>query len=216
MAKTLRNLAAGGHSVLVASHDSRIVAAADRVIRFPFEEESNDAKTGKFAIIEKGEKRNPYIGHRMNLRTLSGLANNGIAGLLTLGAMLALLDPSQLEDRTLAGFILAPALAAGLCGKSSSQIGDGKSCLCLVEYQIGNTSACTSPFSHHLRWTNSTSIDNYDRVRLATNPCRSSSWSNNRIYCWPSKQRNLAIIETKCSNDSIVNTNSDSSLGTRC
>ena len=42
----------------------------------------------------------------MNLRTLSGLANNGIAGLLTLGAMLALLDPSQLEGRTLAGFIL--------------------------------------------------------------------------------------------------------------
>lgn len=116
LAKTLRNLAAGGHSVLVASHDSRIVAAADRVIRFPFEEESNDAKTGKFTLVDKGEKRTPYIGHRMNLRTLSGLANNGIAGLLTLGAMLALLDPSQLEGRTLAGFILAPALAAGLCG----------------------------------------------------------------------------------------------------
>ena len=116
LAKTLRNLAAGGHSVLVASHDSRIVEAADRVIQFPFEEEKNEPKTGKFSLVGKGEKRTVNIGHRMNLRTLSGLANNGIAGLLTLGAMLALLDPSQLEGRTLTGFILAPALTAGLCG----------------------------------------------------------------------------------------------------
>ena len=56
LAKTLRNLAAGGHSVLVASHDSRIVAAADRVIGFPFEEESNDAKTGKSANRQGREK----------------------------------------------------------------------------------------------------------------------------------------------------------------
>ncbi|MCH2647419.1 MAG: ATP-binding cassette domain-containing protein [Candidatus Poseidoniaceae archaeon] len=116
LAKTLRNLAAGGHSILVASHDSRIVAASDRVIRFPFEEEDNETKPGKFNLVEKGEKRTVNIGHRLNLRTLSGLANNGIAGLLTLGAMLALLDPSQLEGSTLTAFILAPALAAGLCG----------------------------------------------------------------------------------------------------
>ena len=116
LANTLRNLAAGGHSILVASHDSRIVAAADRVVRFPFEEQKNDVETGKFSKLDKGEKRNANIGHRLNLRTLSGFANNGIAGLLTLGAMLALLEPSQLEGRTLTAFILAPALTAGLCG----------------------------------------------------------------------------------------------------
>ena len=116
LADALRNLAAGGHSILVASHDSRIVAAADRVIRFPFEEQKNGVETGKFSKLDKGEKRNANIGHRLNLRTLSGFANNGIAGLLTLGAMLALLDPSQLEGRTLTAFILAPALTAGLCG----------------------------------------------------------------------------------------------------
>ena len=116
LADALRNLAAGGHSILVASHDSRIVAAADRVIRFPFEEQNNDVEAGKFSKLDKGEKRNANIGHRLNLRTLSGFANNGIAGLLTLGAMLALLDPSQLEGRTLTAFILAPALTAGLCG----------------------------------------------------------------------------------------------------
>ena len=73
-------------------------------------------KSGKFRVLEKSEKRSVSIGHRLNLRTLSGLANNGIAALLTLGAMLALLDPSQLEGKTQTAFILAPALAAGLCG----------------------------------------------------------------------------------------------------
>ena len=116
LAKTLRNLAAGGHAILVASHNSVIVEAADRVISFPYEEKKNEPKSGKFRVLEKSEKRSASIGHRLNLRTLSGLANNGIAALLTLGAMLALLDPSQLEGKTQTAFILAPALAAGLCG----------------------------------------------------------------------------------------------------
>tara|TARA_B100001113_G_scaffold131288_1_gene107363 strand:- start:4436 stop:5611 length:1176 start_codon:yes stop_codon:yes gene_type:complete len=116
LAKTLRNLAAGGHAIIVASHDSRIVAAADRIVTFPFAEEKSDAPTGKFRLLEKGKERSNNIGHRLNLRTFSGVANNGIAGLLTLGAMLALLDPSQLEGRILTAFILAPALTVGLCG----------------------------------------------------------------------------------------------------
>ena len=116
LAKTLRDLAAGGHAILISSHDSRIISASDRIIRFPFEEEQGDAKSGKFTPLEKAAKRSVNIGHRLNLRTLSGLANNGIAGLLTLGAMLALLDPSQLEGRMLTAFVLAPALTAGLCG----------------------------------------------------------------------------------------------------
>ena len=116
LADTLRNLAAGGHAILVSSHDSRIIEVSHRVIRFPFEEEEFDQDDGKFTLIEKGNRRKSNVGHRLNQRTLSGLANNGIAGLLTLGAMLALLDPSQLEGRILTAFILAPALTAGLCG----------------------------------------------------------------------------------------------------
>ena len=116
LADTLRNLAAGGHAILVSSHDSRIIEVSHRVIRFPFEEEKFDQDVGKFTLIEKGNPRKSSVGHRLNQRTLSGLANNGIAGLLTLGAMLALLDPSQLEGRILTAFILAPALTAGLCG----------------------------------------------------------------------------------------------------
>ena len=116
LAETLRNLSAGGHSILVSSHDSRIIEISNRVIKFPFEEENFEQEQGKFTLLKKGEIRRLNVGHRLNLRTLTGLANNGIAGLLTLGAMLALLDPSQLEGRILTGFILAPALAAGLCG----------------------------------------------------------------------------------------------------
>ena len=116
LADTLRNLAAGGHAILVSSHDSRIIEVSHRVIRFPYEEEEFTQDDGKFAPIKKGNPRKSSVGHRLNLRTLSGLANNGIAGLLTLGAMLALLDPSQLEGRILTAFVLAPALTAGLCG----------------------------------------------------------------------------------------------------
>ena len=116
LATTLRNLAAGGHAVIVATHNDEIVSSADRVIRFPFEEVESEPVSGEFEKIDVSKSRNPLIGHRMNLRTMAGLANNSIAGLLTLGALLALIEPSELTDRNLVAFSLAPVLAAGLCG----------------------------------------------------------------------------------------------------
>jgi ABC-type Mn2+/Zn2+ transport system ATPase subunit len=116
LAATIRDLAAGGHAILIASHDSRIISTADRVIEFPFDETKGDPSPGKFTPIKTNSVRKSFVGHRLNLRTMSGIANNGIAGLLTLGAMLALLEPAILEGRMLTAFILAPALAAGLCG----------------------------------------------------------------------------------------------------
>ena len=116
LATTLRNLATGGHAVIVATHNDEIVSSADRVIRFPFEEVESEPVSGKFEKIDVSKSRNPLIGHRMNLRTMAGLANNSIAGLLTLGALLALIEPSELTDRNLVAFSLAPVLAAGLCG----------------------------------------------------------------------------------------------------
>lgn len=116
LAATIRDLAAGGHAILIASHDSRIISTADRVIEFPFDETKGEPAPGKFTPIKTNSVRKSFVGHRLNLRTMSGIANNGIAGLLTLGAMLALLEPAILEGRMLTAFILAPALAAGLCG----------------------------------------------------------------------------------------------------
>ncbi|MBT4982735.1 MAG: ATP-binding cassette domain-containing protein, partial [Euryarchaeota archaeon] len=116
LAETVRDLAAGGHAILISSHDSRIISTADRIIEFPFKEKKGEPASGKFTVIKTNSVRKSYVGHRLNLRTMSGIANNGIAGLLTLGAMLALLEPAILEGRMLTAFILAPALAAGLCG----------------------------------------------------------------------------------------------------
>lgn len=113
---TIRDLAAGGHSILISSHDSRIISTADRIIEFPYEEKSGKPVTGNFELIQTNKPIRSNVGHRLNMRTMAGLANNGIAALLTLGAMLALLEPSELEGRTLTAFILAPALTAGLCG----------------------------------------------------------------------------------------------------
>ena len=66
LARTIRDLAAGQHTILVASHDSRIISCADRVIGFPFEEIKNEASEGKFKNIETLSKRNADVGHRIN------------------------------------------------------------------------------------------------------------------------------------------------------
>ncbi|MGB1589397.1 MAG: ATP-binding cassette domain-containing protein [Candidatus Poseidoniaceae archaeon] len=116
LCETLRNLAAGGHSILISSHNSKIQQCSDKTVSFPFEITENNCRKGVFEKIETTSHHKGYIGHRINLRTLSGLANNGISGLLVLGAMLALLDPANLDSRMQIAFILAPALASGLTG----------------------------------------------------------------------------------------------------
>jgi len=116
LAKLLRDLAAGGHSILVASHDERIKGVADRLISFPYEEEKVSQPVGEFSQIKFSSQRNSFIGLRMTVRTMVGFANNGIAGILVLGAMLALIDSSILEGNLKTAYILAPSLAAGLCG----------------------------------------------------------------------------------------------------
>ena len=55
-----------------------------------------------------------------NNRTMATLAFNGIAGLLTLGILLALVEPTKLDSGTIqrSGLILSSAFAAGLVGDS--------------------------------------------------------------------------------------------------
>ena len=59
LADTLRNLAAGGHAILVSSHDSRIIEVSHRVIRFPYEEEEFD--TGWWKIHSNKERKSTQI-----------------------------------------------------------------------------------------------------------------------------------------------------------
>ena len=59
-----------------------------------------------------------------NNRTMSTLAYNGIAGFLTLGILLALVDITKLDTGTIqkSGLILSSAFAAGLVGDSMVQM----------------------------------------------------------------------------------------------
>ena len=58
------------------------------------------------------------FGVRIHLRTLMALNTNVMAGLITLGVLLALGDFMEgLDAIQRLGFILAPTLAAGLCGE---------------------------------------------------------------------------------------------------
>ena len=113
---TLRNIAAGGHAILISSHNKKVQNCADKSISFPFEITENQVNKGVFEKIETTGAWKSNIGHRLNLRTMAGIANNTIVGLITLGAMLALLEPSNLDSRLETAFILAPALAAGMAG----------------------------------------------------------------------------------------------------
>ena len=59
-----------------------------------------------------------------NNRTMSTLAYNGVAGFLTLGILLALVEPTKLDTGTIqrSGLILSSAFAAGLVGDSMIQL----------------------------------------------------------------------------------------------
>ncbi len=116
LVENLLNLAAGGHGILIASHNEKISAVANRIITFPFFEEKQSPQVGNFTKIETTTASKKNVGSRLNIRTMSGLANNGIAGLLVLGSLLAFINPKQLDSEMLFAFILAPALAAGLNG----------------------------------------------------------------------------------------------------
>ena len=82
---TLRNIAAGGHAILISSHNKKVQNCADKSISFPFEITENQVNKGVFEKIETTGAWKSNIGHRLNLRTMAGIANNTIVGLITLG-----------------------------------------------------------------------------------------------------------------------------------
>ncbi|MDG1552335.1 MAG: ATP-binding cassette domain-containing protein [Candidatus Poseidonia sp.] len=113
-----------GHGLLISTHDERIKSLATVRHRLP---------DGTTDIVEKGDgaprttfdrpstphaKITPgQFGWNMQWRTLAWLNQNAMAALLTLGILLSMGDLSDnLSEMQQLGFILAPALAAGLCG----------------------------------------------------------------------------------------------------
>ena len=112
-----------GHGLLISTHDDRIKSLATVRHHLPdgtttvVEKDvggpaSSDRPTTPPAKVTPGQ-----FGWNMQWRTLAWLNQNAMAALLTLGILLSMGDLSgDLSEMQQLGFILAPALAAGLCG----------------------------------------------------------------------------------------------------
>ena len=123
LVEDLGTLQERGNAILIASHHTDFIASATHV----FEENQlivNELKT-QTTTKQDGIKNEDVRGNdvlrtsiALNQRTLSTLANNGIAGLLTLGIVLALVDPTAVESNLIqaSGLYLCAAFAAGLVG----------------------------------------------------------------------------------------------------
>mgnify|MGYP001591120239 CR=1 FL=1 len=116
----VRDIADGGHGILIASHNSEIIACADRVITFDDSIVETAPSDGVKWKINSEPVKKSNIGNRLDRRTLGSLSQNIIPGMLVIGALLALSDPTQFDSKMQIGAILAPALAAGLCGEPIS------------------------------------------------------------------------------------------------
>ena len=123
LGRWMDELRSAGHALVVATHDDRIMRHATHL----YDVGGNEWQTQTPADAEAIEPRKPRsvkplspaaFGTRMHLRTMMWLNANAMAGLLTLGILLSLGDfASDLNPTQRMGFILAPALAAGLCGE---------------------------------------------------------------------------------------------------
>ena len=118
-----------GHALLIASHNKEF-------------EECATHQYNSDGLVEIGQGASPTItrenerlipaktsialrtGIVTNNRTMSTLAYNGVAGFLTLGILLALVEPTKLDTGTIqrSGLILSSAFAAGLVGDSMIQL----------------------------------------------------------------------------------------------
>ena len=125
----IRYLRQKGHAVLIASHNKEFEDCATDLYNIEGMVEINQEPTAEIVrddVTNLPPKR--WIALRngvvSNNRTLSTLAYNGIAGFLTLGILLALVDPTKLDTGTIqkSGLILSSAFAAGLVGDSMVQM----------------------------------------------------------------------------------------------
>tara|TARA_B110001452_G_scaffold17457_1_gene14161 strand:+ start:34120 stop:35343 length:1224 start_codon:yes stop_codon:yes gene_type:complete len=113
-----------GHGLLISTHDERIKSLATVRHHLPdgttstVQVENHQIKTSPKRPQPQQSQTSPgQFGWNMQWRTLAWLNQNAMAALLTLGILLSLGELSgNLTEMQQLGFILAPALAAGLCG----------------------------------------------------------------------------------------------------
>ena len=114
-----------GHAVLISSHNKEFEECATHLFNNEGMVEVNQESTAEInreemvPLPSRGwiALRNGVVS---NNRTMSTIAYNGIAGFLTLGILLALVDPTKLDTGTIqkSGLVLSSAFAAGLVGDS--------------------------------------------------------------------------------------------------
>ena len=118
-----------GHAVLIASHNSEFRKCATH--QYNAEGMVEVVQKSIPEIVRNNEMHLPSKrftalrnGIQFNNRTMSTLAYNGIAGFLTLGILLALVDLRKLNSGTIqeSGIVLSSAFAAGLVGDSMVQM----------------------------------------------------------------------------------------------
>ena len=121
LSQHITSLRLAGHAFLIATHDERIIKCATRVNNLKHDTEQKPLSGDVWQLPEvEGAKPNNWLmtGFRYNLKTKAGFANNGIAGFLTLGILLSMVEPFELNNLLglKMGFVLLPAFVAGLCG----------------------------------------------------------------------------------------------------
>ena len=117
----ISSLRLAGHAFLIATHDERILKCATRIntLNQDVEQKPPQGEMWKIPKVEVAASNNFIkVGFTYNLKTKAGFANNGIAGFLTLGILLSLVEPFELDNLPglKMGFVLLPAFVAGLCG----------------------------------------------------------------------------------------------------
>ena len=123
LVEDLHELRQRGNSILLASHHSDFSACATHVFtdnEMKINEMMSDSTTNQRDIKQESHRSKTSLrtGLLLNQRTLSTLASNGIAGFLTLGILLALVDASAIDSSLIqaSGLFLSAAFAAGLVG----------------------------------------------------------------------------------------------------
>ena len=121
----LHKLQQRGNAILLASHHADFNTCATHMFhenKLVANESAEKATTHHEDIKTLQAKGNVSLrtSLTLNQRTLSTVANNGIAGLLTLGILLALVDSSAVDSSVIqaSGLYLSAAFAAGLVGDS--------------------------------------------------------------------------------------------------
>ena len=123
LVEDLHALRKRGHALLLASHHRDFIACATDVFNGSemIPNDVHDSETLPHHDTKTDAVRKHVVvrtSRALNQRTLATVASNGIAGFLTLGILLALVDPAAIDSNLIqaSGLFLSAAFAAGLVG----------------------------------------------------------------------------------------------------